>query len=918
VSVQITDELRVLVEAEVASAIENMRKLDDSVEKTEKQANKLDDALKSLEKKALILSAAVAGAGGAAVKFAADNEKLRTSLEVLLGSAEQAGAVFEEWKRFGAATPLSVEEIASAGKSLLAFGIDAEEVTGTMRRLGDVAQGIGARLGDVADVYGKARVQGRLFSNDINQFQGRGIPIVQALAKALGTTEGAIKELVAQGKVGFPELEQAFKIMTENGGQFEGMMDRLSQTTAGKFSSAMDNARQAAASFGELLLPLVNDVLDSVTDLMGGIANMDDGTKRFILGFGGIVAISGPAIAAIKGVNAALAAMAANPYIALVGGLVAATGAAVGWINKQSHAYEDLVSKMNDTRAAADGLLDSFADGNTAKQLDRETVEELIRLYPRLTDKIREHNTTVADAARLVKAQHEAEAINAASKEISRALTYETNLKIETDPLQIRALHDMIDAAYSNVDKILAPTNYRRMANSTVFEHIPEQKPEPETTEAAGLPPSGSAAVTAKKRWQEWYSEITKVDIAAVNRIKDQGEALGSLFVSGLEDSLTLNLNVAEVLGKDLEKDFDLAGALRGQRDEIERALTELLSISPSEIDDPFEFRDKFIDPLSEKFKKLSEEIRDADFADAIEDLQKKLDDYGKSERQLAEEEAALNGFLPEQAAEIAALSEEYARLSWSMEDLIGSTLAERFPEASAVARESIAGIAASLAEVSFDHMLQGLEDVGYALAQNKDAAGAFKAAMASMIRSMMDMLPTLFLEAGLRLIISGQWPMGLAFIAMAASSSLINGYTKGLTEDADESARGNVFDGGGMTPYRRGGAFTGQVVTGPTYFRHGGGLGLMGEAGPEAVMPLKRLGNGDLGVEASGLGGTRVIVTIYNNSGEPATQEEQTDQDGNRKIDIMIGELVSGQISQGRHDAAIESRFEGLSRRGR
>jgi tape measure domain-containing protein len=291
---------------------------------------------------------------------------------VLLGSAEQAGAIFEEWKRFGAATPLSVEEIASAGKSLIAFGIDAEEVTDTMRRLGNVAQGIGARLGDVADVYGKARVQGRLFSNDINQFPGRGIPIVQSLAKALGTTEGAIKEMVARGKVGFPELEQAFKIMTENGGQFEGMMERLSQTTAGKFSSAMDNAQQAAASFGELLLPLVNDVLDSVAGLMDGLANMDDGTKRFILGFGGIVAISGPAIAAIKGINAALAAVAANPYILAIGGIIAGTAALAGIINKQSHAYEDLNNKIRETKTAADTLLASYAEGNDAKLLDKE------------------------------------------------------------------------------------------------------------------------------------------------------------------------------------------------------------------------------------------------------------------------------------------------------------------------------------------------------------------------------------------------------------------------------------------------------------------------------------------------------------------------------------------------------------------
>jgi phage-related minor tail protein len=161
---------------------------------------------------------------------------------------------------------------------------------------------------------------------------------------------------------------------------------------------------------------------------------------------------------------------------------------------------------------------------------------------------------------------------------------------------------------------------------------------------------------------------------------------------------------------------------------------------------------------------------------------------------------------------------------------------------------------------------------------------------------------------------------MGLAFIAMAGSSALINGFTRGLLNEEEEetaSAHGNVFGVSGVMPYARGGAFTNQLVTAPTYFRHGGGFGVMGEAGPEAVMPLRRLGNGNLGVEASGLEGPQVTVNIYNNSGEPVSQEEKTDQNGNRQIDIMIGEIVGGQISSGRHDAAIESRFEGLRRRG-
>jgi hypothetical protein len=71
-------------------------------------------------------------------------------------------------------------------------------------------------------------------------------------------------------------------------------------------------------------------------------------------------------------------------------------------------------------------------------------------------------------------------------------------------------------------------------------------------------------------------------------------------------------------------------------------------------------------------------------------------------------------------------------------------------------------------------------------------------------------------------------------------------------------SAGGNVFDRTGLVPFARGG-----IVTRPTVFPFAAGVGLMGEAGPEAIMPLRRTPDGRLGVEAMGGRGTVVNQTI-------------------------------------------------------
>jgi phage-related minor tail protein len=91
------------------------------------------------------------------------------------------------------------------------------------------------------------------------------------------------------------------------------------------------------------------------------------------------------------------------------------------------------------------------------------------------------------------------------------------------------------------------------------------------------------------------------------------------------------------------------------------------------------------------------------------------------------------------------------------------------------------------------------------------------------------------------------------------------------------------------------GGAFTNQIVDTPTLFKFAKGTGLMGEAGPEAIMPLKRDGSGNLGVRAQP---NNVNVVVNNHSGQPAKTNETIDSRGNRTIEVIVGDVVAQQIA--------------------
>lgn len=188
-------------------------------------------------------AAGLAGLGGVGLKMASDFEQTAVAFKTMLGDANAAGALLKDLSAFAAETPFEFPEIAAAGKSLLAFGVASGDVKTRLREIGDVASALNIPFGELTEIYGKIKVQGRLFMEDINQLQGRGIPIVAQLAKQFGVSESAIRGMVEKGKIGAKDIELAFTQMTSAGGKFAGGMAAQSKTMAGLFSTVSDFAK---------------------------------------------------------------------------------------------------------------------------------------------------------------------------------------------------------------------------------------------------------------------------------------------------------------------------------------------------------------------------------------------------------------------------------------------------------------------------------------------------------------------------------------------------------------------------------------------------------------------------------------------------------------------------------------------------
>lgn len=201
---------------------------------------------------------------GDIVAIRGEFQQLEVAFETMLQSKEKANAMMREVVDFAAKTPFQLTEVATGTKQLLAYRVEQEKIIPTLKALGDVSAGLGVSIQRLILNYGQVKTATKLTGRELKDFNMAGVPLIAELAKNLGKTESEINSMVSAGRIGFKDVENAFRSMTSEGGRFADLMDKQSGTITGRISNLRDNLDKMMNDIGQANEGIINDAISGV------------------------------------------------------------------------------------------------------------------------------------------------------------------------------------------------------------------------------------------------------------------------------------------------------------------------------------------------------------------------------------------------------------------------------------------------------------------------------------------------------------------------------------------------------------------------------------------------------------------------------------------------------------------------------
>ena len=330
------------------------------------------------------LTAPLALIGGFAIKSAADFESLKTSLVTSLGgSKDAASAAFKEIEKFASSTPFQMEEVTGAFIKLKNMGLDPS--MSALESYGNTASSMGKSLNDMVEAVADAAV------GEFERLKEFGIK-----AKSQGDNVSfTFKGVTTTVKKNSEEIEQYLQNIGNT--EFAGGIEAQSKTFNGTISTLSDNVSMAAASFGDLMLPALQNVSVALQSTAEFIRNLNPETKSVIITTLALTAAIGPLIYAVGALSAALAFLAASPITAILIGI----GAAVVALNIAAAQTNQIFGKVQIT---IDVMKESYKKlGDQIAEIDKLKKQGVNASRDEITLRIASTRAIIGETYELVK-----------------------------------------------------------------------------------------------------------------------------------------------------------------------------------------------------------------------------------------------------------------------------------------------------------------------------------------------------------------------------------------------------------------------------------------------------------------------------------------------------------------------------------
>lgn len=336
--------LQVRLTASAEALQRELERAEGALRNFERQANRTAARLESTGLKlSAALSAPLGILGGSALRAFARWEQAEVAFTQMLGSAERARRLMEDLSRFAERTPFELSDLVALTQQLMGMGWAADEVLPSLRAIGDAVAAAGGgrdRLQRVVLALSQMRLRGRVAAQEMLQLTEAGIPAWEILAQAIGVSTAEVQDLVSRGLVPSDKAVRALLAGMES--RAPGMMAAQAQTLAGRFSNLQDAIGRLLVHLGALLdeglqlrrvLGAITDAVALMTEVLKSLPRPLRTAVALLVALG---IAAGPALLASAGLLRVLGLMAAQartlglPLLNLAAALVTLRPALIG------------------------------------------------------------------------------------------------------------------------------------------------------------------------------------------------------------------------------------------------------------------------------------------------------------------------------------------------------------------------------------------------------------------------------------------------------------------------------------------------------------------------------------------------------------------------------------------------------------